>query len=195
MKNKYIDDIGKLIFKIFSIACLVAILTCLIVNFAIDRSVTWALYPLLSVPFGWLVLTPLVVKKLGIPFTLCSFMIFVMPFMFLLEKITPVDNWFIGIGIPSAIVGVPLIWLIYLLFRFVRISWWFKAAIAVFLGGVVANPIINHYVNLFTNETPTFFLRFINIFPCFVVTVLLVIIGVRRKNLTPAETRDQVENW
>ena len=195
MKKTYIDDTGKLIFKIFSVACLVAIFTCLIVNFAIDRSITWALYPLLSVPFGWLVLTPLVVRRFGIPFTLCSFMIFVMPYLFLLEKITPVDNWFVGIGIPAAIVGVPFIWITYLLFRFLKISLWFKAAITVFLGGVVASPIINHYVNVFTNETPSFFNRFINVFPCIVVTVLLVIMGVRRKKITQAENQNNTESW
>ena len=167
----------------FSISCIIAIITCLIVNFAIDRAITWALYPLISVPFGWLVLSPLVVRKLGVLFSLCSFMIFVLPFLFLLEKITPVGGWFIGIGIPVTIIGVTLLWLTFLLFRFLKISLWFKTAITVFLAGVIASPLIDHYVNVFLNTTPTFFDRFLSIFPCIAVSVLLIVIGVRRRNI------------
>lgn len=195
MKKTYIDNTGILAFKFFSAACLIAILACFIVNIAIDNAITWALYPLLSVPFGWLVLSPLVIKRFGVLFSLCSLMIFVMPFLFLLDKITPVDSWFIGIGIPSAIAGVPFLWLMYLLFRFVKINLWFKSAITVFLAGVVLNPVINHYISVFLNETPTFFNRFINVFPCFVVALLLVVLGIRRKNPAPDESRNQAASW
>ena len=181
MKQTYIEKPGKLAFIIFSFACITAILACSIVDFAINRRITWALYPILSVPFGWFVLSPAVVKKIGTPLALCSLMVFVLPYLYLMDKITPVQGWFTPIGIPSVIVGVPLIWLIYLLFRFIKINFWFKASITVFLAGVVANPIINHFINVYTQEEPSFFLRFINIFPCFVAAVLLLILGIGKK--------------
>lgn len=177
-------DNRRLFFRIFTISCLVAIVVCVIVNGIIDNQITWSAYTIMSIPFGWLIISPLLIRKYGIPLSLCSIMLFVSPYLFLLEKITPVENWFIPVGLPSAVVGIITMWVFYVLFRFLRISLWYKSAIAVFLLGAAVSPVINHYVNMFLNETPTFFIRFINIFPLIVLSVLLWITGYRRNRKT-----------
>lgn len=176
----------KLIFKFFSLACLIAIAACVIVDIAMNQQFTWSLYPALSVPFGWLVISPIFTGKYGVPLSLSSVTLFVIPCLYLLEKVTPRDNWFSVLGIPAAVIGIIAMWALYLLFKFLRISLWYKWAAAVFLVGVVVSPLIQHYVDSFLDESPTFFSRFINIAPLVVVSVLLGVIGYRKNRKVPA---------
>jgi hypothetical protein len=169
-------NIRKLILVSFSVACIIAIVVCIIVNVAMDKQITWSAYPILSVPFGWLVFSPLLIKKHGILFSILSLMLFTLPFLFLLEKITPVGNWFAPLGIPSAAVGIITIWAIYFLFRFFRINLWYKSAVTVFLVGVIANPIINYYVNMFLYSEQKLISTIISAVSCL---ILSVIIGIR----------------
>lgn len=185
MKKLSVDS-RLLIFRIFTIACLVAIVTCIIVDIALNRQFTWSLYPILSVPFGWLAFSPLLTGKYGLPLSLLSTTLFILPYLLLLEKITPAENWFLMVGIPSATTCMASLWLFYLMFRFLRINMWLKSAIAVFLLGAVASPVINHYVNVFLNEPQTFLNRFLNIFPLIALSILLAVVGIRRRRAVPA---------
>ena len=171
---------SKAIFLSFSVACVISIITCIIVDFAINRQITWSAYAILSVPFGWLILSPLVVKNHGITISLCSLTLFVLPFLFLLDKITPVAGWFAPLGIPSAAVGVPIIWIIYLLFRFFKFNPWYKSAITVFLVGVIGNLVIDYYVNVHLNEGLISLSTLISSAGCAVLAVLLILQGRKR---------------
>ena len=170
----------KIMLGTFSITCVVAIFACLIVNFAIDRAITWALYPLLSVPFGWLLLAPMTAKKHGVLLSLCSMTVIAVPYLFLLEKITPMHGWFAPIGIPSAIIGAGAIWLLFLLFRFVKINSWYKSAITVFIIGVLANPAISYFVDMYLESKVQILQTVLETAACLIVTVALFVIGARR---------------
>ena len=167
----------KLLFMIFTIACFIAVGVCYIVDNAINKQVTWSAYPLLSILFGWLSISPVFIKKHGIISSLCASTLLVIPYIYFIEKITPVNNWFIPLGLPSAITGIITIWVIYLLFRFLKISIWYKEAISILLAGVIASPIINYYVDAFLNEKTSSLNLFINIFSCAVTSAVLGIIG------------------
>ena len=171
---------SKVIFLSFSVACVISIITCVIVDFAINRSITWSMYPILSVPFGWLILSPLVVKNHGITISLCAFTLFVLPFLLLLDKITPVASWFTPLGIPSAAVGVPTIWGIYLLFRFFKINAWYKSAVTVFLVGVIGNLLMDYYVNMYLNAGFITISTMISSAGCAVLAVVLFLQGRKR---------------
>ena len=170
----------KLIFKSFSIACAISIITCIIVNIATEQQVTWAAYPILAVPFGWLVFSPLLVKKHGVLLSICSTTLFVLPFLLILEKITPVKDWFAPLGIPTAIVGMATIWVIYFMFRFLRISLWYKSAVAIFIVGVFASPIINDYIDSFLSNEPRLLMTIINIIAFIAISVAIFVIGYKR---------------
>lgn len=171
----------KLIFMLFSLACFIAMGVCLIVDVAITHTITWAAYPLLSIPFGWMIPSSLLMKKHGIILCPCVLTILGLPYLYLLEKLTPVSDWFFPLGLPSAITGILLGWAIYGLFRFIKINIWYKAAISVLLAGVIASPVINHFVDAFTGTGPSFLSYFINIFSCVVAASVLGIIGYRKK--------------
>jgi len=166
----------KLLFMVFTFSCFLAAGVCLIVNYAIDQGITWAAYPLSSVLFGWLVCSPLLLKKYGLILSLSAVTLFVLPFLWFLEKLTPADGWFIPLGIPCAIIGAVTVWLIYLVLRFLRISWWYKTAISLFIIGVITDPVINYHVAAHENTT-LHFSHFISPLSILCVSVLLGIWG------------------
>jgi len=170
----------KTVFLAFSLTCFIAIGACVIVNIAMTRQITWSARSVLSIIFGWIVLSPIVVKKYGLTLSLCAATLFVFPFMYFLEKITAVNDWFAPLGLPAAITGLIAIWLLYFLFRFIRISLWFKLAASVYIAGVIANPVITHYVDKYLNREPAFFRYFTGIFPCVLITALFIYLGYRK---------------
>ena len=171
---------SKPILVTFSVACLIAVFTCLIVNFAIDRQITWAAYALLAVPFGWGVLSPLVFKKFGAALSLLSLTLLTLPFLFVLDRMTPVDSWFAPLGIPSAVAGVIAAWIFFLLFRYAKINNWYKSAIAVFITGVVVNPVVNYYVDRFVIDESNLLSTILTAAGCLILAIPLFLMGHRR---------------
>ena len=169
---------SKAIFLIFTILCFIAIGVCIIVNYAMDRRLTWAAYPILSVPVGWLIGIPLLFKKYTL--SLCVLSATSIPFLYFLEKITPVHGWFFPLGLPAAIVGIVVVWMIYLLFRYIKMSLWYKFAVTALLCGVADNLFISRYVDVFLLTKADFLGYFINVFCYVVVITALVILGYVR---------------
>ena len=175
----------KLIFMSFSLACFVAIGVCLIVNIAIDRQITWGAYPLVSIPFGWAVCSPALVKKHGMKLLLCSLTLLSLPYLYCISKITPATGWFIPLGLPSAIVGIISAWSLFLLFRYARICVWYKAAISVFWLGVVIAPAVNYFADTYVGGDPFSWDRLLNAFACAVASAVLGILGYGRSKSKP----------
>lgn len=186
LKKTWADDVHwfrglrdrKINFMIFTLLCFLAIGICMIVNYAIDKQITWAAYPMISVPLGWSVITPLLFKKYTV--ALCVLTVTVSPFLYFLDQITPVPSWFCRLGLPSAIIGVVFLWVIYLLFRFIRISPWYKVAISFLLAGVMVNPMISYLADQFSGTKPSVFNFIINTFSYLTVSAIFWILGYTR---------------
>lgn len=176
----------KLILFPFSIACIISIVACTIVNLAIDQAITWSAYPILSVPLGWLILSPLIVKKYGLVLSICSLDLFILPYLLILDKLTPGASWFLPLGIPSAIAGVVLVWVAYLLFRFVKINVWCKVAIIIFLTGAIANPVISYYTDRFLGEKPGLLGIILETAAFVILSIALFIFGYKKSKETKA---------
>lgn len=174
-----VSKIKKLIFMLFTLSCFVAMGVCLIVDMAITKEITWSAYLLISIPFGWVAISSLFIKKIGRILCLCILTLSVLPYLYLIEKITPVSDWFFPLGLPVAATGIIFGWSVYFLFRFIRINIWYKSAISIFLAGVIASPVINRFVNVYTQTEPSFLNNFINIFSCIIVSAVLGILGYR----------------
>jgi len=183
---KFIDI--KIIFMIFTLLCFLAVGICVIVNYAINGQLTWAGYPIISVSFGWFIILPLFFRKYVI--ALCVLTVTVHPFLYLLDKITPDPDWFCKLGFPIAIVGIVSFWVIYLLFRFIKINVWYKVAISFFLVGVIASPIITHFVDQFSKTEMLVFNFIINIFSCLIVSAIFWILGYMRNKMKAADNEN-----
>jgi hypothetical protein len=169
---------NKLVFMIFTLACFVAVGVCLIVDMASNQQITWAVLPLLSIAFGWAVLSPLLlekhgiviisntdaittralspssVKKHGVLLSLGAVTLLILPYLYLLNRITTTIDWFVPIGLPSAIAGIIALWVLFSLFRFAKMNIWGKLAISTFLLGAVISPVVNYFVDKHTGQNP-----------------------------------------
>lgn len=179
----------KRLFMLFTLACVVAIGVCLIVNMAIDQQITWAAYPLLSVPFGWAMFSTLLIKKHGIIYFLCALTVLALPYLYLISKVTPVTDWFMPIGLPAALAGILAIWILFPLFRFVKMNAWYKAAFSVFLLGVVAGTIISYFIDVYLQMEPFKWYRYIDIFSCLVAAAALAIVGYKKSKPKSASSQ------
>ena len=176
-----------LIFMSYSLFCFIAAGVCFIVNIAIKQQLTWAAYPLISILFGWIVLSPVLVKKHGVILHLCSFTLLVLPYLYFMSRITPVTDWFFSLGLPSAIAGIITCWLLFMLLRHTKISIWYKAAISVFWIGVVIASVINYFVDIYIGNDPFQWDRLLNTFTSVVAAAVLGIVGYLRKHPTEAQ--------
>jgi len=95
---------------------------------------------------GWACLSPLLAGKYGIFLSLGSSTLLILSYLYFLSRITSVTDWFIPIGLPSAITGLLAFWLLIPLFRFARINIWYKITISVFILGVVSTT-VNAFLN------------------------------------------------
>jgi len=183
----FIDS--KILFLFFTLLCFLAVGVCVIVDYEMNKQITWASYPIISVPFGWSVISLLLFKKYTI--ASCVLTVMVVPFLYFLQKATPVSDWFFKLGLPSAILGIAFFWVSYLLVRFVKIGIWYKVAITFFFGGAVISPIVNYFVGKFTENEISVFNFFINIFSCIVVSALFWSIGYTGNRVKSIENKEQ----
>jgi len=184
MKNK------KLIFMIYTLSCFVAAGVCLIVDMALNQQITWAAYPLLSIAFGWALFLPLFAKKHRIILLLSASTVLSLPYLLLLSKITPVTDWFIPVGLPSAIIGITLSWILLPLYLYTKMNILYKVAISFFLIGFIANTAINYCVDIYVEVDPFTWSRFLNTFGCLIASAVLGILGyMKPKNLVNSDIR------
>ena len=172
LKNK------KLWVMVFALSCFIAIGMCVIVDLAINSEITWGMYPILSIPFGVFIITPLFAKKNGIALALSSLTVFILPFLYLIEKITPIKEWFYPLGLPITISSIITVWILYLMLRFFKINVWYKVSIVTFVCGVIMTPITNYFISTSNfAEGNSLLNTIINIFSCVVLTAVFGIYG------------------
>lgn len=183
----------KLAFKIFSLLCFIAIFVCFICDFAINKSLTWSRYPLISTLCAWVVISPLLLaEKHKVVSSLAFFTVIIIPFLNFLERLTPVKGWFFELGRPVALTAFAAIWVTYVLIKFVKINKWYRSAAFVFIYAVVVSSVVNYYVDIFLGRNYLNLSNIINIISSVVVTALIVIIGYYRNIAN--KTKPKTEN-
>ena len=181
-KNKHL----KLLFQLFTLLCFIGIGVCFIVDFFINKKITWAWLLAISIPTMWLIVSPwLIVKKNKFFFWLLALTIVALPYLYLLEKVVAYESgWFLAVSMPVSIITITIIWIVFLIFKYLKISLWFKSAISVFLFGVIASGSIQYYVYSFIGAgfKMMFTLNFvINTLATLGITFLLIIIGFNKR--------------
>jgi hypothetical protein len=171
---------NKLAFLILSLGCVVAMGVCLICDLAINGRMAWAGYPVASVMFGWVALAPLALGgKRGLWLSLLTLTLSLLPFLWLLERLTPVGGWFRQLAAPCAVIFLAATWVMALLIRFAKIGKWYLMAIAVSLYGVFGGTAVRFYVSGFLGRGLFSLDNLVNFFGCTALAVLCVIMGVR----------------
>lgn len=109
--------INLIVSILFSIMLLTGMMVCLICDLAISRKLTWALIPIGSMAFAWVVFFPgIVLGKKGITVSLISLSVFIIPYLYLLSVLIKVKEVF-SIGTVMAALSIIFLWLIFAAFR------------------------------------------------------------------------------
>ena len=131
--RNYLNKHPRFIFSLISIVFLTAIFVCVFIDYILNDLLTWSLYPVSSCVFVWLTFLPfmLKLKKRKILFSLCIFSILIIPFLFVMEYASPVNNWVISLAIPMVIPSLAYLWIAFMLLKS-KMSKWYAASILVF---------------------------------------------------------------
>jgi hypothetical protein len=172
----------KFVFMVFSIVCFAVIGVCLIINVSISRVITWAFYPIISILFGWAITITAILKERGkLIYSLLVSNILLLPYLFILEKITGVNGWFINLGLPLAVTVMITMWAFYFIYTKLKLNIMFMTAILVFLIGVVFNIIVTLFSLNFANVEYNIFPEFISVFVCLIISIIYFIFGMLKR--------------
>lgn len=129
--------------SVFSLVLLVGIVVSAICDMAISGAFTWSLYPISSCIFGWLMFFPAIRFGLkGIPWSLAAYSLFVIPFLYALDRIIQVSNLILPVGIPMAAISIGYCWVVYVLFKVFKAR--MKLALALsFLLAIPVSVLVN----------------------------------------------------
>lgn len=108
-------SIQNILAIIFSILLLLAIIVCTICDITVAGKFTWALYPISSIIFTWLIFIPIIKSgKGGLLGSLIMLSIFIIPFLFVMDKIIG-GTFIIPIGIIISIFSIIYLWCVCLI--------------------------------------------------------------------------------
>jgi len=122
--------------------------------------------------------------------SLCTFTVLTLPYLYVLSKITPVTDWFMPVGLPSAVAGIVSVWLLFLLFRYIKINVWYKEAISVFWLGAVVTPVINYFADIYVGDSPFNWDTVLTAFACIVASAVLGILGYNKSKQKPENNQE-----
>lgn len=139
----------------FAVVALAASAVCVIVNLAVSGGITWALYPMGSLALALGVLAPgALMRRHRLLGMLVALTALIMPYLMLLDRLSPAPGWVWPMGFPIACIGLALLWLSLVLYGYTRISRWRVTGI-VLLASLPASWGINHLADRFSGATPT----------------------------------------
>lgn len=145
LKRKDENNMTKnvMISILFSVTLLIGIMVCLICNIAISGNLTWSLIPVSSIVFAWVISFPgIILGKKGSLVSLMSLSVFVIPYLFLLSRLTKVKEVF-SIGAAVSLASIVFLWIIASVFnRIGKTGKWLAFGI-VFLSAIPFMFIIN----------------------------------------------------
>lgn len=119
---------------ILSSISLLGIIVCTICNFAITGKLTWALFPISSIAFVWIIVIPMLVFiNRGLFISLVLFSLLIIPFLFLLEEIIGISGLIMPIGIRISAIGIIYLWVTYILFIKTKLKRYISATISVII--------------------------------------------------------------
>ena len=190
----------RVAFIISGLLCLISIGVNIIVNLAVNGALTWSLYPIIANVFALALLTPLLAKKSSTTLWLAVLSVFTPIFLFLLDRITPGQSWFISLALPIYAIVAAVIWICFFISRRLK-SGWYIAALIVLVSGVIVSPVANLMILDFTSQfSPvstvfTYISIISTVISCTVISAALFGIGYKRRRRFAQEHRPEGRQW
>ncbi len=116
----------------FWVICLLAVLTCGVVDLAISGTFTWSVIVFASIGFVVVTFAPVFLGGVRrFPMSLLTGSVAVFPFLYIIERCTLPGGWFGAIAFPCAALGAVYSWAAYFLLCRTRMNRWNASAILV----------------------------------------------------------------
>ncbi|HJJ36614.1 MAG TPA: DUF6320 domain-containing protein [Methanocorpusculum sp.] len=129
-EHKYLFAITVFVF--------IAIFVCILCNIAIDHHMTWLVYPVCSLVFGWGVFIPLIYGgRHGLVLSLGLLSALSLPYLLLLEQWTGIVGWFVPVAFPITLAAIIYAWLLYVVLPR-KVGVWMKTALLCVSGGILS---------------------------------------------------------
>lgn len=151
---KYLDRTESRSKNIFilgiSFLFLFSAFVCIICNYLINHVISWSLYPIGALIVLWTSIIPILkFKKFKAMGMLLGLTITVIPYLFLLEYLTPVKGWVVPLALPITIINLIALGIISFLLNHTKINKFYSASISVFIYGVIVDICIGKIINNF----------------------------------------------
>ncbi len=132
---------------------LFTLLVCLIINFSIDRTISWSLYPIGALIVVWSIVSPLLLmNKYRFSVVFAGLTISAILYLLLIQNLVAQKGWFLPLALPIAILSLSALEFPSLFLRDSKPTSYMLVAVSVFLFGVVVNLGVGLIVSRFIKE-------------------------------------------
>lgn len=178
-----VSKVNDIALTALSCVFLIAIFVCLLCNYVTRHSFDWSLYVVGSEVTVWLVIAPLfLMKKHRLVASMSGLTVAILPFLLLIEYLCPNKNWVIPFAVPIMITSLLSLWVSVVLFAYTKINRAYLISLMFILYGIIANLIINHFVQNYLAVTyENISTPIIAITSGFVAVVLAIITFLKQK--------------
>ena len=169
-------SVTRVILGLLTLACLWAIIICMICDFSLNGRFTWVVFPASSILFGWLAVAPaLYFQHARLTMSLTSVSIFILPFLLVLAYATG-GGWFFPVAVPCALSGLAWLWILRFSFTASQGGKLFTAGV-----GVCLLPLVDLSVGLaiwgYTKEPQLDFWDGLSSVLCLIIGLLMILRG------------------
>ncbi|MBT8292580.1 MAG: hypothetical protein KJN70_04845 [Eudoraea sp.] len=167
---------------IISLIFLAALIVCLIINYSIENTISWALYPGGGLIVLWATIMPLLVlKKNKVTGLLVGLTLTLIPYIFLIQHLVSSKGWFAPLALPIAIMALIAIGISLFALVNKQTNTFYAVALTIFLFGVLVNIGVAIVVYRYLNETILFdTYRIATISIAVLLSLVLMIIGYNK---------------
>ena len=139
----------KLVIFSSIILALIAILS--IINYSINKTLSWSLYPIGALLLIWATFSPSDLPKYRLLGSFIGFSFSIFPFLYLIATLSGDGKWFWPLAVPLALSLIVTLGIFFFLFLQLKNKWYTGAA-AFFLFGVVLNYMVGEIIKRYLDD-------------------------------------------
>jgi membrane protein YdbS with pleckstrin-like domain len=172
------DINARIVFIISAIFLLISLIL-LVINYSVNRSISWSLLPIGALVLIWATIIPLFIMKKNKTLGLfVGFTITLIPFLFLIQTQASQKGWVLTLALPIAGLSLLAFGISLIGFTQLKLNKFYPVALTVFLFGAIVNFGIGVIVSRFLNEDNVYDISKIStISGSVLLSVILIIAG------------------
>jgi hypothetical protein len=136
---------------IFSSIILALIIILIIINYSVNQTLSWSLYPIGALLMIWATFAPTDLPRYRLLGSFIGFCFSIFPFLYLIATLSGDDKWFWPLAVPLALSLIVTLGIFFFLFLRLK-NKWYTGASAFFLFGVVLNFMVGEIIKRYLDD-------------------------------------------